>query len=270
MRTIISLFGYCSIFLLGCAPPAQNFLETALAYDFKEYTLLGKPFQHKIYTNKQAHQANTILHVYLDGDGTPWRRQGWIANDPTARNPLILRLMTQDKQPALLLGRPCYYGLSQSLNCEPSLWTEKRYAKNIVDSMATALNNWLKQQQVEKIVLIGYSGGGTLAVLMANKIIAVTKVITFAANLDVKAWSLHHGYPPLNQSLNPINQPPLASHIKQLHFAGAEDDNVPAFVIQNYVKQQLHAKFEAYPELDHQCCWEEQWKQILTKIEGLE
>jgi len=270
MRKIFKVFS-CCICLMGCATPAQNFLETALEYDFQEHTLLGQPFQHKIYANKQAYQSKiTTLHVYLDGDGTPWRRQGWVANDPTARNPLILRLMTQDKQPALLLGRPCYYGLSKSLHCEPSLWTEKRYAENIVMSMTAALKHWLEQHRVEKIVLMGYSGGGTLAVLMANKIATVTKVMTFAANLDVKAWSLHHGYPPLSQSLNPVDQPPLSAQIKQLHLAGAEDDNVPAFVIQNYVKQQSQAIFKEYKEFDHQCCWENQWQQILTQIEHLE
>lgn len=252
--------------MTGCATPTQNFLTTALDFGFQEQKLLGQPFTHKIYANPSAYQAKlTTLHVYLDGDGTPWKH-GRIANDPTSRNPIILKLMAQDKQAAILLGRPCYHGLSQSLNCQPSFWTSKRYSQTVVNSMGAVLERWLAQYPAKEIILIGYSGGGTLAVLMAEKLKRVKAILTFAANLDVKAWSFHHGYPPLSESLNPVDYQPLSNTIKQLHLAGGEDDNVPAFVIQNYVKKQHKAVFKLYQEFNHYCCWEEQWQQILIEI----
>jgi dienelactone hydrolase len=136
--------------------------------------------------------------------------------------------------------------------------------------MITALNNWLRDHPIKKIVLIGYSGGGTIAVLMAAKLKQVSAVVTLSANLDVNGWRAYHRYSALTDSLNPVEQKSLSSQIKQLHLAGGKDDNVPAFVIQNYVQQQPDAIFKIYPAFDHDCCWVSQWKQILKQIQALE
>ncbi len=256
--------------LVACATPAENFQVSALEYGFQEQVISGNKFNHKIYSNTLARSDSTeILHVYLDGDGSPWRNQYSVATDPTARNPLILALMQQDSHAGILLGRPCYYGLNHDLGCNESLWTEKRYAAIIVASMQAALQHWLTQHSAAKIVLIGYSGGGTLAALMAQTFRPLQAVVTFAANLDVDAWSLYHEYTVLSESLNPMRQPILASEIQQLHVAGAIDNNVPEFIIQNYASKQPHAQFISYPQVDHFCCWVEKWSEILTKIETL-
>ncbi|NOQ34633.1 MAG: hypothetical protein GQ569_01900 [Methylococcaceae bacterium] len=253
--------------LQACATPAQHFSKTALEYGFSEGTLAGLTFQHKIYSNKRTSQTqNSVLHVYLDGDGSPWKNAYRLSEDPTSRNPLILALMAQDNSPAIMLGRPCYHGFSLSTTCHPQLWTSARYSKQVVDSMATVLNEWLLLHSFKQIVLIGYSGGGTLAVLMANKIAAVTRVVTLAANLDVAAWSHHHGYSMLKDSLNPIKKAPLNSKIKQLHLSGGKDENVPAFVTKAYADKQKNTLFRVYDEFDHQCCWEQVWANILSEI----
>ena len=253
------------LMLAGCATPAQRFTAIALDHDFIVNSITGYPFQHRVYANRLCMQTpqNKILHVYLDGDGTPWEHQSWPSDDPTSRNPLILALMAQDLNPSILLGRPCYHGFNTSAFCNDSLWTSKRYSPQIVDSMTVALNNWLQKQPFKKIVLIGYSGGGTLAVLMANKLPEVQTVVTFAANLDVDAWSQVHGYATLTESLNPMTQKKLPSRIKQIHLAGAEDEIVPAHIVKSYSDQQQNADYHLFPDFDHQCCWEEAWQKIL-------
>jgi hypothetical protein len=262
MRKICLIFIVLN--LLGCATPAQRFSTVAANYGFISSNISGHPFQHRIYANPTAMHIpdEQTLHVYIDGDGTPWEHESWPAEDPTSRNPLILNLMAQDKSPSILLGRPCYHGLNVTAACAESFWTSKRYASEIVDSMIVALNSWLKNQPFKKIVLIGYSGGGSIAVLMANKALLVDTVVTFAANLDVDEWSKAHGYPTLNESLNPIAQKILPKRIKQLHLAGADDDVVPAYIVKSYADQQ-NAGFRVYPEFDHQCCWEKAWQSIL-------
>lgn len=251
------------LILAGCATPAQHFAAVALEQGFIASSVSGHPFQHRIYANRASLQPpqNQILHVYLDGDGTPWQ-QNWPAEDPTSRNPLILLLMAQDQAPSILLGRPCYHGLNASAFCNDCFWTSKRYAQQIVDSMTAALNNWLQKQPFKKVVLIGYSGGGTLAVLMADKIPGVQTVLTFAANLDIDAWSQAHGYPTLTESLNPITQKKLPRWIKQIHLAGTEDEVVPAHIVKSYAEQQGGA-YHLFPDFDHQCCWQEAWPKIL-------
>lgn len=243
--------------------PSQRFAATATDYGFVESSINGSLFQHRIYATHSSLKAsqNKTLHVYLDGDGTPWKYQS-PSEDPTSRNSLILSLMVQDPAPSILLGRPCYHGFHNSNFCNQSLWTAKRYAPEIVDSMAAALNHWLEKKLFSKIVLIGYSGGGTLAVLMAEKIANVQAVVTFAANLDVSAWSKALGYEPLTQSLNPISQKKLPRHIKQLHLAGEEDEIVPAYIVKSFAERQ-NATYRLFPGFNHQCCWEDAWKEIL-------
>lgn len=258
----------CSLAMTACTTPAQQFKITAENYGFSEYEVSGSNFKHKVYLNKQVVTAqNKVLHVYLDGDGKPFKNSYALAADPTSRNHLILELMALDKQPAMMLGRPCYHGLSiDSSNCEYRLWTSARYSATVVDSMVTALNKWLKQHRFQKIVLIGFSGGGTLAVLMAKKLATVTTVVTLAANLDVAAWSQHHGYLMLKDSLSPMNQPILKENIKQLHLAGSEDEKVPPFIIKAYANKQKNALFRIYKGFTHHCCWLKIWSDILKEI----
>lgn len=252
--------------IAGCATPAQRFSRTARAMGLTSQLITGATFQHRLYLNRKALSAEkNELHVYLDGDGTPWERARWLSEDPTSRNSLILKLMNQDSGSALLLGRPCYHGLSRSRKCHFKYWTSHRYSQLVVDSLTSALQNWLVNRNYKKIVLIGFSGGGTLAVLLAEKLKKVDVVVTIAANLDVNYWSLHHGYPPLTNSLNPIELQPLPAHIKQLHFAGMRDKNVPSKSIENYANRQLNATYVPVLDYTHYCCWDESWSAMLKK-----
>lgn len=249
-----------SLILAACATPAQHFEKVALEDHFIAQTVTGQGFEHRVYANSQNFKKNfQTLHVYLDGDGTPRNA------DPTSRNPLILSLMKQDSSASILVGRPCYHQITPSKRCDESLWTSKRYSQEVVDSMTAALNHWLEKHPAQKITLFGYSGGGTLAVLIADKIPAVQSVITLAANLDVDGWSQAHGYLPLSESLNPIRQKKLPERIKQIHLAGAEDDNVLPRLIQAYSEQQK-ADYRLFAGFDHQCCWAEIWQKILQDL----
>lgn len=251
--------------MTGCATPSEKFNQQALDMGFDVEQSASSLFQHKIYVANRF--KSDVLHVYLDGDGTPWERNRWIAEDPTARNPLILALMQQDKAPAILLGRPCYYGLNHLQTCDNKYWTSHRYAREVVDSMVQVLNGWLLKHPYNEVVLIGYSGGGALAILMADKIKAVSTVVTVAANLDVTKWSEFHGYSALVQSMNPADEKMLNTAIKQIHFAGKDDEIVPSFIIKEYAEQQQNAQYYEFPEKDHACCWDDNWSKLLGLIQ---
>jgi len=135
-----------------------------------------------------------------------------------------------------------------------------------VDSMVTALNSWLAQHDFNELVIIGYSGGGVIAVLMADKIMNLSTVVTISANLNVSKWSEYHGYLPLKQSLNPADMIGINSNIKQIHFAGKEDEVVPLFIIKEYAEQQENVKFYGLSGRDHSCCWDEGWDDLLELI----
>jgi pimeloyl-ACP methyl ester carboxylesterase len=115
-------------------------------------------------------------------------------------------------------------------------------------------------------VLIGYSGGGALAMLVAERVANVSAVVTIAGNLDTEAWTRLHAYSPLSGSLNPARRAPLPSRIAQLHLTGGKDKNVPVALIEPVVRRQPHAELRVYDDADHGCCWAREWPRVLEDI----
>jgi hypothetical protein len=262
----LALSVHSLLLLDGCATSSERFVDAAIRLGLSAQELQGRPYLHRLFVNEPAQQAKSIevLHVYLDGDGSPWIFGTRIADDPTPRNPLILYMMEKDQGPAVLLGRPCYYGLNLSKFCNSALWTSDRYSGAVVESMRGALQHWLATKEVKRLVLIGFSGGGSLAALLASRLDKVSTLITIAANLDVKRWSDFHGYIPPEGSLNPVNDAQIAPGIWQIHLAGLRDKNVPAEIVEAFSSRQQNALYLAYPEYDHTCCWLDIWPMILN------
>jgi dienelactone hydrolase len=181
----------------------------------------------------------------------------------------VLKLMARDKVPSVYLGRPCYHGQASEAECDANLWTFGRYRVEVLESMKAALSHAIREGRYREVVLIGYSGGGTLAMLMAREPAPAVAIVTVAGNLDPDAWANLHGYRPLFDSLNPATQPPLPDEIMQLHYAGARDRNVPPSLIAAEIKRQHAREFVVFPDFDHACCWEEQWDEILAELNSV-
>ena len=207
-----------------------------------------------------------MLKVYVEHDGTPWIGGEAVAADPTPRVPLALELMARDTGPRLFLGRPCYYRFTTQTGCTPYLWTHGRYSSEVVDSMVAAVRSYGASRSFGSVVLIGYSGGGTIAWLMAQRMPEVDGVLTVAANLDVELWTGAHSYAPMRGSLNPASEPPLPSSVVQVHFQGGRDGNVMPEIGRSFAQHHPDAYVVEIPEFDHVCCWVERWPDLLTSF----
>jgi hypothetical protein len=249
------------LLLGGCAAPAEVFDDTAATLGLSRRDVRGAPFRHATYTNHQA--AGTILNVYLEGDGTPMIASR-PAGDPTPRHPLVLRLMALDPDAAVLLGRPCYHGLNGDPQCRPELWTSARYSDAVVTSMASALRRLMDDGHIRCLRWFGYSGGGTLAMLLAERFSETVSVTTVAANIDVTAWAEHRALPPLIGSLNPADRPPLPRHVVQRHYVGARDAIVPPSVTEAGLRRR-GARPIIIADADHVSGWEAFWPQVLME-----
>jgi pimeloyl-ACP methyl ester carboxylesterase len=241
----------------GCRSASERFHDFASDRSLRAELVTGTSFRHLVLSPDRA--AGRTLHVYLDGDGVPWLG-GYPAVDPTPRNPLVLDLLALDPGSALYLGRPCYHGLSGELPCSPTLWTSARYSEAVVASMAAAARRVLAARGAERVVWLGYSGGGALAVLLAARLPETAAVITVAANLDVDAWTDQQRSSRLVGSLNPARQPPLPTRVYQRHYAGARDRTVPMGMARG-------AELVVMPEYDHRCCWTSLWPTVLADLE---
>jgi predicted alpha/beta hydrolase family esterase len=210
------------------------------------------------------HIKNSVLNVYIEGDGTPWVNRYFVAKDPGPYGRLALDLMRQDPHAAFYLGRPCYYSwqLPLQTKCSPIMWTGERYSAQVVDLMSSALQEYLDQNQFEKINLIGHSGGGTLAYLIAQKVEAVSGVIIIAGNLDVDAWTKHHSYTKLRGSINPAKLT-NRKNLPVIYLAGEKDRVVPLHTTSVFLKK-IGAKIIVRADYDHVCCWRNEWS-LLNK-----
>jgi pimeloyl-ACP methyl ester carboxylesterase len=262
------------ILLQGCVTPTDKLNIYASEQGFERNSLRVKGFDLLVYKNpaqsasKKTAELPTVMHVYLEGDGSPWRYRTIVMPDPTPRNPLMLRLMALDDQPSVYLGRPCYNGTSRDLGCDSKLWTSGRYSSRVVESMAAAIDVLIKRHGPDEVRLFGHSGGGALALLMAAKIPLVTHVVTIAGNLDIEAWTTHHGYTPLYSSLNPAKQPSLRPEITQWHLLGGRDPVVPVPILKPFVSSQAAASGFLYSGYDHGCCWLNLWPTVLEAVDS--
>ena len=252
--------------LSSCAnSPTKRFQEIALQYSFVESTINGHGFDHAIFAKpaSESNEANTSpFHIYIEGDGHPFFNNRYINADPTSTRGLMLKLMQLDSAKTALVGRPCYHS-RKSDECKNSQWwTSHRYGTKVITSMAAAIENLNTERR--PIILIGYSGGGALASLLATKVKKVQQVLTINANLDIDAWTNTHAYTPLTGSLNPIEHISQTIHIPQLHLIGKGDRNIPyeswAPKLSSY-----GADILIYDDIDHKCCWEAIWPDILKQ-----
>ncbi|WP_245232600.1 alpha/beta fold hydrolase [Thiorhodococcus minor] len=227
----------------------------------------GAGFRHLVFIKGGLGSAPDV-HVYLEGDGLPWVSRHRIASDPTPRSPLALRLMAMDPAPSVYLGRPCYFGLADGDPCRPWLWTHGRYSAEVVDSMRAAVRAVLPPDSTARITLIGYSGGGVLATLIAPHLAGEVRVTTIAANLDIDAWADHHGYSRLSGSMNPADQPPLDARIGQLHLMGERDQVVPPATTARFLARNPMAAVRSVSGYDHGCCWLEDWPGVLASLDA--
>ncbi len=254
-----------SLLVSGCSAINTESNKTVQEFGYATKLIQGLNFAHTVFENQKT-KEESLLHIYLGGDGTPWFEGRYITDDPTPLNPVMLRLMELDKKPAIYVSRPCYYQLKMPSNCKKLLWTNERYSKVVIESMALVINKYIKQKKVSKVKLFGFSGGGTIAMLLAPHVSNVDTVVTLAGNLDIESWTIYHGYLPLSGSLNPAKQNPLPIGIKQIHFAAKSDKNIPSFIIESVVSKQKNAEFILLPKADHNCCWAKLWPSLLDKL----
>ncbi|HHI92945.1 MAG TPA: alpha/beta hydrolase [Gammaproteobacteria bacterium] len=252
----------------ACTTPMVRNDAFAVASGFTRQVVPGADFSHLVYIaeNNAKTRKKNVWHVYIEGDGIPWVRRQIITADPTPSEPLMLQLMAQDSHPAIYLGRPCYYGMARDSACNPWVWTYGRYSEQVVESMRVALAALINANTISSLVLIGHSGGGTLAMLLAERVPQTRLVVTLAGNLDTDAWTARHGYTPLEYSLNPAHRPPLPRHIDQLHYVGKNDKNVPPEMLKAALQQQ-NARMFVLDDLQHQQGWNNYWTKILQKID---
>lgn len=207
------------------------------------------------------------VRIYIEGDGFAWIMRAQPSADPTPRHAIALSLAIADRSSNVVyLARPCQYSLAQSPRCEAAYWTDKRFSEEIIQAMNHAVDVIMLAAPRQKIDLVGYSGGGAVAVLLAARRNDVASLRTVAGNLDHAMVNRHHHVSPMPDSLDPADVAYRLASVPQLHFYGDKDDVIPGFVAQSFAKRVGDngcLDVVAVKGATHGEGWEEAWPSLL-------
>ena len=218
-----------------------------------------------------APAASEELIIYLEGDGRIFDRQGKVRDHATPDFAQACELALQDPAPALLyLARPGQFNFKNRGQMFQKYWTNARLAPEVVQSVNRAIEQVKLLTGAKKLQIIGYSGRGALACLLAARRSDVSSLITVAALLDTAWWTEKH-LPAglensLNLSLNPIDGAAHFSDLPQIHMSGRRDRLVPPQMVG---RLQQAADFTNFRQLildnTHSHGWTEAWPDLLKR-----
>lgn len=221
-------------------------------------------FNHYIIEDKKL--SCNIVNIYIEGDGLAWLSKNRVSDNPTPVNQNFLELLKYDNSCKAYIARPCQFINSSS--CSFEYWTNRRFSQEIIDSYDEILNIVKSERGVKEFNLIGFSGGGAVAALLASRRDDIKNLVTIAGNLDTEKWVKLHNVSPLDGSLNPIDFTSSLEFTKQYHLIGNIDEVVPKEIFFSYYNRFLNKNNIEYKIVNasHNCCFDYEFKTILDII----
>lgn len=213
---------------------------------------------------RQSRPSGTLT-VYIEGDGAPWATPWRAPSDPTPLKPLALALAAADPAPSVAyLGRPCQYPKAGALaSCNPAWWMARRFAPEVLAAYDSALTQLQAQLGAQRLRLVGYSGGGVIAALLAARRPDVERLFTVAAPLALTDWTTWHDLTPFAHASDPSLQAgPLPPGV---HWVGQDDKVVPPAIVARFIAKK-GGQIVRMPGYDHQCCWVRDWSLLVPRV----
>lgn len=236
---------------------------------WNEHTIDTSLFTLKAY-GSSASSKTKILTIYIEGDGLAWLSEDSPSNNPTPMVPTGLNMAVHDQKnkPIAYLARPCQFVFKEAWRtCRQDYWTNLRFSPDVIHAMNQAVEYLKQYYHAQKIVLIGYSGGGTIATLLSANRQDVMQLITVAAILDIDHWVRQEHLTPLYGSLNPADAWIKLISIPQTHWVGGKDKVVSKDVASAFVQRFPAAKkpkINVIQGFNHTCCWARDWMSLLS------
>jgi dienelactone hydrolase len=272
LRLLPALLGVL-LHLAGCAAPdvsgrKELARQQAEERGWSEHIIDAGDFSLAVWTGPSTGAA--ILTVYLEGDGFAWATPSKPSFNPTPKNPVGLALALAHPaaagSDAAYVARPCQYvDLEQEEACEPRAWTRDRFSETVVGAINEAVTVVKLRSGADRVELVGYSGGGAVAALVASRRDDVVRFVSIAAPLDHGLWTRSRGLTPLYGSLDPVDIAAALGSLTQLHYVGAEDPVIGSDLAESFRSRQPSAapvRIVVVPGFDHRCCWADAWEDL--------
>ncbi len=248
--------GYSSllgVFLLGCAAatvvPALSLQEMKS----ESYTLA---------TWYHIEEKGAPMRIYIEGDGRAFTKSRLPSADPTPQNTFWQAVARADPNPNVAyLARPCQYIRTQ--NCSVLDWTTGRFSEKIIKSMDQAVLELMNRAETDKVILLGYSGGGQIAAMLSVQHPEKTLYLyTVAGILDHRRWTNYHHASPLTGSRS-LELKKIYT-IPQMHFVGSDDTVVPPALTQYVMPGYM---ITVVPGANHTQGWDKIKSALYQKLE---
>ena len=253
----------------GCAIHSPEATAVAISdkAQLSKAELKGGEFVLRVYYRFDS--PGLPLHIYVEGDGRAWLTKTRASYNPSPRNPVSLTLAAQQHRGNVMyIARPCQYvSFEKNPKCGYPYWTDRRFAPEVIDSVSAAIDIGKKRASAEELEIIGYSGGGAVAVLVAARRSDVSGIRTVAGNLDHSVWTQHHKVDPLRGSLNAADVAEKVAHIPQIHYVGSKDDNIGHYVAESFrakAGRDNCIKVEIVGGATHSNGWEQAWSGLIN------
>lgn len=247
----------------------QAVSEWAEARGFSAAALKAGDFTLRGFVRRALTPASTLV-VYIEGDGAPWPTLFDPPRDPTPLQPVALAMAAADPAASVAyLGRPCQYLDPVALaHCAPAYWSERRFAPEVVAALDAAVSQLKAESGAARLQLVGYSGGGVLAALLAGQRDDVGLLITVAAPLALADWVALHDLSPLSGSLDPSAADCASGGSEAMplahHFVGDDDELVPPALVERYVAS-CGGRLQRVAAFRHERHWVRDWAQLLQR-----
>lgn len=196
------------------------------------------------------------LVVVIEGDGAAWSAPDRPPSDPTPRDPAGMRLAAASSAARVLyLARPCQYGgVGVDAACDVDVWTSRRFSPRVIDALNRAVDKAKAETGATRVELAGFSGGGTVATLLAESRPDVDRLTTICAPLDTEAWTSFHHVTPLD-GLNPADHADRLRGLPQRHVTGGSDTVVPPELARDFTRRFDLPAPEVVPGKTHADDW---------------
>lgn len=193
-------------------------------------------------------RGDETLTVVIEGDGATWFNPRWPPGDPTPEVSQAAALALEISGSVAYVARPCQFKLTSA--CHIEHWTSARFAPELVKALDRTLDRLKGFVGAKNLRLVGHSGGGVMAVLLAQGRSDVAGVVTLMAPLAIGEWTKLLDLSSLDGP-DPMDQPSL--RVPAIHVAGGRDSVVPSEIVKRYTSAK-GGEYVEWPQVDH-ACW---------------
>lgn len=211
--------------------------------------------------------------IYIEGDGFAYVSRSKPSDNPTPKTPVGLQLALQDtgNHSIYYIARPCQYIDDEifSKRCTKKYWTTHRYAPEIIDSLNHTINHIKSNTDITSFNLVGFSGGGNIAGLLAMQRDDIESIRSVAGNLDNDFFTKYHKVSDMPYSLNMADYADKLSSTPQIHYISENDAFVPSEITKSYLNKLPHkncTKVINVKNTTHLEGWDKRWPDLLQNI----